>query len=427
MKRLVLLAAAVAMALLAYFPHSTAAQSLEGGVVQLVNTPHVWVMAGGTYHWAGDTRALSGKSVDWNKRTTASLDQLRGLPIGEPWLSAGLLKVGDPIFLVKWETDAPQPTLLHIQSIADVELFGINGGNYGALVLDQATWERRFGLAVASLARGLLAPAAPPPPPPCTVEPRHLISAFELSAIGLVRSGTVHNPCTVPIDVELNSIGYDRRGGQAILDVPSFFVEDIAPGASKPFRQVVRNGAGVPWFEGTYTWSEPRLRSGACYDVGADRCLASDPRLGGAIGVLDNLELGRLLLKSAALGNVRLVRATTNVGVLGTYSRAMNTVTIDSRLDSYSAWARAAVLAHELSHALQANSGNWPTTNAGCYLAEEAAFQAQSAVWAQLWTMKLPVEFSTVHAELNDVALTAARDPVGFGVVLARRYHDQCG
>ena len=60
-----------------------------------------------------------------------SLDRLHTLPVGDPWLTAGLLKDGDPIYLVKWETDWEQPQLLHIQSIKDVELFGINGSNYG--------------------------------------------------------------------------------------------------------------------------------------------------------------------------------------------------------------------------------------------------------------------------------------------------------
>ena len=42
---------------------------------------------------------------------------------GDPWLSSGLPKIGEPIYLSKWEDSDPAPTLLHIQSIADVELF----------------------------------------------------------------------------------------------------------------------------------------------------------------------------------------------------------------------------------------------------------------------------------------------------------------
>ena len=73
--------------------------------------------------------------------------------LGDPWLSAGLLKDGDPIYLVKWEHDWERPKLLHIQSIRDVEIFGINAENYGRFVLDKPTWEARYGLSADSLVR----------------------------------------------------------------------------------------------------------------------------------------------------------------------------------------------------------------------------------------------------------------------------------
>src|SRR5688572_22292710 len=115
------------------------AQALPiGAVAGLAGTPHLWVAdAQGILHWAGDTRALAGKAVDWNNRTDVALAQLQALTRGDPWLSAGLVKVGEPIYFAKWETNESRPRLLHIQSIADVELFGINAQNYGALVLDQ--------------------------------------------------------------------------------------------------------------------------------------------------------------------------------------------------------------------------------------------------------------------------------------------------
>ena len=131
-----------------------------GAVVALQGTPHLWIAdEQGVLHWAGDTRALAGKHVVWSNRTEVTLVQLLDLNRGDPWLSAGLLKDGDPIYLVKWETDWAQPKLLHIQSIVDVELFGINGSNYGNFVLDRATWEQRFGIPTAGLQRSTL-PAA---------------------------------------------------------------------------------------------------------------------------------------------------------------------------------------------------------------------------------------------------------------------------
>ena len=131
-------------------------------IVALSGTPHLWIA--GTYgqlHWGGDTRALQGKHIDWSNRRLVILSQLLLYPIGDPWLSAGLLKIGDPIYLVKWEVDWPQPKLLHIKSIKDVELFGINGGNYGSFVLDKAAREQRYGIDASSLPKGELASAVP--------------------------------------------------------------------------------------------------------------------------------------------------------------------------------------------------------------------------------------------------------------------------
>ena len=135
---------------------------LPGTVVALEGTPHLWIADDqGVLHWGGDTRALSGRHINWSARAEVSLAGLRALPKGDPWLSAGLLKQGDPIYLVKWETEWPQPRLLHIQSIADVEIFGIDETNYGNFVLDVATWEARYGISVASLQRAELPAAVP--------------------------------------------------------------------------------------------------------------------------------------------------------------------------------------------------------------------------------------------------------------------------
>ena len=135
----------------------------HGAVVALQGTPHLWFAdEQGVLHWGGDTRALSGKHIAWSDRVEVSLDQLRTLPVGDPWLSAGLLKDGDPIYLVKWESNWEQPQLLHIQSIGDVELFGINGSNYGNFVIERGAWEQRYGISAAGLQRGTLATTTVP-------------------------------------------------------------------------------------------------------------------------------------------------------------------------------------------------------------------------------------------------------------------------
>ena len=133
---------------------------IAGAVVGLAGTPHLWVAdALGTLHWAGDTRALAGKNVQWGNRSEVNLAQLQGMRRGDPWLTAGLLKSGDPIYFVKWESNQAAPQMLHIQSILDVELFGINSANYGMMVLDEIAWERAYPFDFETLVKGIL-PAA---------------------------------------------------------------------------------------------------------------------------------------------------------------------------------------------------------------------------------------------------------------------------
>ena len=144
-----------------------AEETLTGGtVISLQGTPHLWfVDEEGVLHWGGDTRALAGRQIDWSKRVEVSAEELKALEIGDPWLSTGLLKEGDPIYLAKWETEWIEPQLLHIQSLSDVELFGIDSSNYGNYVLGRATWEAEYGLQVDDLERSTLVPATTPTSP----------------------------------------------------------------------------------------------------------------------------------------------------------------------------------------------------------------------------------------------------------------------
>jgi len=145
-------------------PTQVAAQQCNysfGNVVQLTGTPHLFIAdEQGILHWGGDTRGLANRLVDWNNRCNVGLDTLQGARRGDPWLSSGLPKIGDPIYLSKWETEEQAPRLLHIQTIADVELFGINTANYGNFILEQQVWEQRYGFAAGTVRVGPLASAA---------------------------------------------------------------------------------------------------------------------------------------------------------------------------------------------------------------------------------------------------------------------------
>ena len=137
-----------------------------GTVVVLRGTPHLWIAdSDGVLHWAGDTRALAHKYIRWGpeSRIEVTLEQLWRFTRGDPWLSAGLLKDGDPIYLVKWEQDWSEPQLLHIQSLRDLALFGVNTSNYGRVVMNRPTWEARFDRSTAGLLRADLAVATIPP------------------------------------------------------------------------------------------------------------------------------------------------------------------------------------------------------------------------------------------------------------------------
>lgn len=131
-----------------------------GSVVELAGTPHLFIAdSNGVLHWGGDTRGLAGRPIDWNNRCSLELGPLRAARRGDPWLSAGLPKIGEPIYQAKWEDTEAAPTLLHILSIADVELFGITEANYGNFILDRSVWEQRYGFQVGDLKVGPLASA----------------------------------------------------------------------------------------------------------------------------------------------------------------------------------------------------------------------------------------------------------------------------
>ena len=131
-----------------------------GAVVALAGTPHIFVAdEGGVLHWGGDTRGLAGRAIAWGDRHELRASAVRAAARGDPWLSAGLVQIGDAIYLAKWEAAESRPRLLHVQSVADLELFGLHAGNYGAVVLPRADWERRFGFDTDTLPRGELAAA----------------------------------------------------------------------------------------------------------------------------------------------------------------------------------------------------------------------------------------------------------------------------
>lgn len=115
------------------------------------------------------------------------------------------------------------------------------------------------------------------------------------------------------------------------------------------------------------------------------------------------------------------------MGTLGRYERPERVVVIDTRLDAYSDWERAAVLAHELQHAADHARGLPDLTTRDCYARAEDAFRREAEVWSALWRGRLPEPQNGAHTLLNQIASTVQQDPVRFGQQLLSLYRHECG
>jgi hypothetical protein len=166
--------------------------------------------------------------------------------------------------------------------------------------------------------------------------------------------------------------------------------------------------------------------AGACATVGTERCLPVDPRLMGAVEALLGVDEGRFLLRAAARGGVVLRVEPLPEGVHGVYRTRTRTIGMSAALAGASDKVKAAILAHELRHAVDHVNGTLGETEASCLKSEEDAFRVQARVWAEMWQGRLPPSDDPMHEELNVIAVAAARDPVGLAEALAGAYHEEC-
>jgi hypothetical protein len=194
-----------------------------GEVVALAGTVHLWVGGeDGRFHWVGDSRALGQHPADWATRREAGPGDVEALPRGDPWLTVPLVRAaseGGAIFLPKWETDQPRPTLLHIRSIEDVRLFGISQDNWGRLVLEAPAWEAATGLPFGALPRADL-PAAVAPAPGAG-QPAAPVADPEVSP------RAAWSPVPAEGELSASNRGYVTRpvGGVAWTWVPYWYVQ----------------------------------------------------------------------------------------------------------------------------------------------------------------------------------------------------------
>ena len=267
-----------------------------------------------------------------------------------------------------------------------------------------------------------------PPIPPCSIPGGAL--SFSSAVIGpdgtAVGSATIRNPCGQPANLMIDVFTQSADGRQTIADAPTIFVPDVPPNGAETFEYRVLMAVPATAPQTGFSWFIGSAHDWLCVDVGAGSCLKIDPWLNSTVAALRALDEGSALLKIAADYGVRVERDHTDPGLLASYTRATKIVTLDPRLDSYSSWVRATILAHELQHAADDAAGNLSFSPSNCYRAEETAFRRQAQVWADFWHDRLPPDLDTMHQMLNDITLTVARDPAGFVQSLVSAYQSEC-
>ena len=261
---------------------------------------------------------------------------------------------------------------------------------------------------------------------PCSMTPQVVTSvATRRDPDGsLVWQGSLRNPCGGVASFVVDVTARRSEDGLPFADAPTILVQDLAPGSTRSISTRIPGAGSATWVSWEVTRSDGA--TWACFGPGGTGCVTSDPLVGSAIRLLLGSEEGTWLLKVASEHGVRAVRRQMPFQALGSYQHATKTVALDLRLDSYSSWVRAAVLAHELQHAADDAAGLWPTTSAQCYRAEERAFRRQASVWVGLWRGQLPPNLDTIHAELNAIALAVYRNPMDFAAALVPIYRSEC-
>jgi hypothetical protein len=266
-----------------------------------------------------------------------------------------------------------------------------------------------------------------PVPPQMQPTPAQCLPAVESSKIEPfgVRAQVV-NPCGAEMQFGLGFVLLDKPDGQPLAvsgtvrwrvpagDRRELFVPVSASGATA----TVALRTGVPLGQ-EQTW--------ACEVVTGTVCLPVDPQLRTTVQTLIQTEAGRALARSAAEAGVTVASSMTQAGSLGVFQPSSMKVTLGTRLDAYSDWERAAVLAHELQHAVDAASGKAFRSRADCLAREGDAFKREGEVWRALWRSRLPTPQNSVQELLNDLTRRAQDDPAALSAQVSELYAHQCG
>ena len=361
------------------------AQYPTGSVFSLQNTPHLWLFDEQGLRWVGDTRALVGRVVRWDRQCTMSLEFLERVRKGDPFLSTGLVKIGEPIYLAKWELEQPAPTLLQVQSLADLNLFGITGDNYQRFVLDQPIWEQQFGFNTETLARGTLASAVAQPAPTTVITPTGprppAMGSPTPTGIPPVSSPTptgtpprvTASPTATTATLTVAPTPARARPTEA-LSYPLI----IEPPDDREIWCVSWNpscGRDVWWV----TWSEPQESDRVDYAFAPG--FWSESRFIEAVWLIWQWPEGRDLISQAAQNQVALITLPERVvpDAFAAYAPELDAVGVNRRFTEASTWMIADVIAHELQHAVDDfNQAFVERTVADCVTREQRAYEVES-------------------------------------------------
>ena len=414
------LAILLAILLQLVWPYATTAQPESrcatgrqypiGAVFALDNSRHLWLFAGADgIRWVGDTRALASVNfpVRWDATCLMAPALLTGIKVGDPILSAGLIKIGDPIYLAKWEQGDPSPVLLHIQSISDVEAFGINTANYTRFVLDRANWEQRYGFNADSLQRG------------------------ELAAVGAIRAGlpmptsAPARPTPAPPPPRPIATPVPPRPTTPVVAAPNGY----------PQRTCLRANPSCdrdPWW---VEWNELPGTEMVTYAFAPG--LTTEAKYIEVIWLLWLWPESRALIQEASSNKVTIL--TLPSGILerlniARYSRSLNAVGVNPNHNYVSTWMLADTIAHELKHA----SDRWQElhtrrTYSDCIVSEQRAFAVERryTLWVSAWQGGLPTErqvAATLSADdlLTFLNIQAVLNTTDLDAYVERLYRDRC-
>ena len=402
----------------------------EGAVFTLEGTPHLWIFQVGALRWVGDTRALAGMELRWDRQCTMNTGLLQRVQVGDPLLSLGLVKIGDPIYLAKWETTDALPRLLQIQSLADVAVFGINGDNYGRFVLDRGPWEQRYGFNADVLARGAL---------PAVVQPDQQVATRTQSGWATVTDVpdsfvlAVRNARGEEFAVwHIGIVGPSPRQGDwrgrgiaqqrsllppgtrvwlekeaGISDpAPDLLLRDVSsgPGQAPVAERLLRAGTVWVFPHGKHAhmldyadaqaaavsakagaWAETKT-SGVFKPRGTTRGgFPIDPAVASVLAALDQERLGNAVLQAVNTFPVEIGVSAQSQGTLASFSPRFYSIQLSPEIMTADPTAVAGVLIHELTHARNMIDRLVDSATIGCYEDENNAFEATALYWADLY------------------------------------------